>query len=187
MSLKEPRKVSWQIDASDRIIGLCDNFPRFASENQNFHFAKSVIGVPLQEVVDCQQTSHLYRILLSRVRYHNQTLELPLRVDGPDSRRWMKMKIRRLAGSENVQFESQTVRQEPREPLGVFQSDRKRSDDTVEMCSWCNKLKTEAGWLDAEEACKELGLEDTELVPKLVNSLCKECQLQAISSTLTSP
>ena len=165
------------IDENDRIVSLSDNWLSFATENQAGESCHPdrIINESIWAFIDGSEATHLYQIFLANVRSSRKPVTLPFRCDAPDRRRYLELKISPLP-RHHVEFASRITREEPRENVGLLQSDLPRSDDFVTMCSMCKKVKTtEHAWTDVEAAIVSLRLFERPVLPRISHGICPEC------------
>jgi len=176
--------ITYHLDSNNNLTYLSEGWISFASENKASDLQPGlVIGKPLSDFIFDSKSLHLYEMLIQRVKEKQNTIDFPFRCDAPDRRRYMHMKIYPV-DDELVGFKSCIVKEEVREPIKLLESDIDRSDDVLEICGWCKKVKIdEMKWVEVEEAVKTLNLFDLTLLPKLSHCICSEC-LEAASKEL---
>jgi hypothetical protein len=118
----------------------------------------------------------LQRILVRRIRSEVREVELPFRCDGPDVRREMDLRISANATGRLVLFAA-TMRDElPRaEQQPLLDPATPRSEETIEMCGWCDRFFVDDEWVEIEVAAKRLRLFARTELPAITHGICPEC------------
>ena len=175
----------YQIDEYDKIKCVSENWDKFAAENDALDLVSKpqVLNRPLWDFITDIETRHLYSIVIDRVRKENVPVDIPFRCDSPNLRRFMKMTIKPLSDNK-VRFKSEIMRVEKREPLKILDKNETRSNENIEMCSFCKKIKMAKNkWGDTEDAIQILHLFDYAKPPQITHGLCPECY-QAVLAEL---
>ncbi len=169
------KALSYAIDEHDHLIRVDDGYYRFAEEN-GWSEAGSSLGRSLWDYVTGQELVKLQRLLLRRIRDEVGDIELPFRCDGPDVRREMDIRIVARPGGRVVLFSARLRSEEERDaPQPLLDSGAPRSDETVEMCGWCDRFEVDGEWVEVEEAVKRLQLFNRPVLPALSHGICPEC------------
>jgi len=176
-----PPRVSYSIDADDRIRGVDDAWLEFARLNDAPELTRAgVIGRSLWEFVTGAELRRLYGILVSRVRTDDTRIILPFRCDSPDERREMRLTISALRAGA-VRFEGHLVSCRRRPWLAILHPGIPRSDLRVVICGICRRLRTPAGgWEELEDVVATMKLFSGPRPPSLDESICTPC-LAAVS------
>lgn len=171
-----PTTFLYQIDAADKLVFVDEPWLSFARENDAAQLTRAVVlQQPLWNYITDAETRHLYQAMLARVRTDAIQIKLPFRCDSPTQRRFMEMAISQTADGF-IQFDTRIVKQEQREPVGLLDIGRKRSDEILTMCGWCKKVEVRPEqWLEAEEAVAHLKLFDSRRLPQLSHGICDLC------------
>jgi len=178
------RQFICRVDAADRIVFVDASWVAFAAENGAPALtAASVQGTALWNYVSEEVTREFYRIFARKVRATGRTIVVPFRCDGPECRRFMEMSILPLAGG-GLEFHSVLLREEARPRVDLLDLDFPRTDQWLTLCAWCKKAKV-AGWVEVEEAVRQLGLFESARLPRITHGVCPACE-QAFESALRS-
>lgn len=167
--------LSYAIDEHDHLIRVDDGYYRFAEEN-GWSEAGSSLGRSLWDYVTGHELVKLQRLLVRRIRDEVGDIELPFRCDGPDVRREMNIRIVARPGGRVVLFSARLRSEEERDaPQPLLDSEAPRSDETVEMCGWCDRFEVDGEWVEVEEAVKRLQLFNRPELPALSHGICPDC------------
>jgi hypothetical protein len=165
-------RVSYRIDAGDRIVEVGDDWAAFARANDAPHLADEVEGRPLWNFVSGDLTRQVYRELLVHVR-SGRPASFDYRCDAPQLQRFMRMTMRAV-GHDGVQFESVTVRTEARTPA-IAMLPPATAERLVRMCSWCKRVADATSWLDLDAAVDAFGLLTRTTAVAISHSMCPAC------------
>lgn len=172
----DDRVFMYRIDAEDKIINVNEEWLSFASENGTQFTNDLITKKTLWDFISDQETVHLYKIMLQKVRQKKKRLKVPFRCDSPSVRRFMVLEMFSPDGG-SVDFSSHILKQEKRKSIKLLESNVERSNKTVRMCSWCKKMKvSETTWVEVEEAVQTLNLFELEKFPILTHTICPECK-----------
>ncbi len=173
-----------RIDADGRISFVNSEWLAFASENGLETDAQTELGRSLFSVIADEETRHIYKLLIERTRSSQQALEFGYRCDAPDRRRWMQMRMRYLAESDEVEFASRLLRAETRPHMPLIALDRIRpaSQRILAMCSWCKSVLAEQTWVEVEQAVIQLRLFATHAMPRISHGICPDCSKRLLST-----
>jgi len=167
--------LSYAIDENDRLIRVDQGFYRFAEEN-GWADAGTSLGRSLWDYVAGQEPKNLQRILLRRVRDEIRDVELPFRCDGPGMRREMDIRIAARPGGRVVLFSARLRSEREREtPQLLLDPKAPRSEETVRMCSWCDRFEVDGEWVEVEEAASRLELFNRAELPAIAHDICPDC------------
>ncbi|HLM67119.1 MAG TPA: hypothetical protein VK358_06315 [Longimicrobium sp.] len=163
----------YELDADDRVTAVCDAWDAFALENgAHPAAAPSVLGRTLWEFIAGAETRHLLRRILASVRTGARPVEAPFRCDGPGLERHMTFHAQPLDGG-GMRITTRLLREVPRASAqGDEARDARPPGEMVTMCSWCNRIRTSAGWLEVPEAVRHLGLFATASLPPITHGMC---------------
>lgn len=166
-------RVTYRIDVNDVIIAVGDDWAAFARRNNAPALDADTIGRSLWDFVEGDTTRFVYRALLARVR-SGQSITFGYRCDAPALRRYMQMTMRPV-GEGGVEFESTTVRVEPRAPVIATAAAPHTDGPLVRMCSWCNRVEYGGTWGELEAAAEPLGLFAATDPPLITHAMCPSC------------
>ena len=137
-------------------------------------------------VIADEETQHVYKLLIERVRLSRETLQFGYRCDSPNLRRLMQMQMRYLAGSDEIEFESRLLHTEPRPYMPLVAQNRRvtqqASQRVLSMCSWCKAVLAGRSWVEVEEAVMRLRLFATDTMPRITHGICPDCSKRLLSS-----
>lgn len=169
--------IIYQIDESDLITYVSDNWNQFAQDNNAAEntFQPCVLNKPIWNFIVDLETRHLYKILVNKVRSTGTIIRVPFRCDSPGSRRFMIMTINPLSGN-NIELLSHVLRIEFRDSVQILDKNSTRSNAMITMCSFCKKIAVAKNkWEEAEEAIRILHLFDSASMPQITHGLCPDC------------
>ena len=166
----------YHIDAQDRLIYIDESWREFAHNNAASELVgDSILNKSLWNFIAGKQVQHLYQMLLAKVRQSGQPAQVTFWCDAPHARRFLELTMT-PDEEAGVQFHSWLIREEEREPIGLLEMTRKRTQEFLVICSWCKKVKLdEESWAEVEEAVKELGLFEATELPQLSHGMCPQC------------
>lgn len=174
----------YELDTDDRVAAVCDAWDAFARENgAHTTVAPAVLGRPLWEFVAGAETKHLLRRIVGSVRASARPVEAPFRCDGPGLERHMTFRAEPLEGG-GMRITTRLLREVPR--AGADRADARDArppGEMITMCSWCNRIRTNAGWLEVPDAVRHLGLFAATSLPPITHGMCTGC-LEAMEPLL---
>ncbi len=171
----EDAVVHYTIDSEDIIRSVSPLWDKFALKNAGENvLAAEVIGRSIWDFVINVETRHLYQTIAAQIRSGRLIAKFPFRCDSPDRRRYMQMEMR-LANAGGIEFVSEILREELREPVALLDQHVPRSDKFLVMCSWCKKIEIAGGWIEVEEAIVALQLFGEEASPRISHTMCDAC------------
>jgi hypothetical protein len=179
----ESGTYSYRIDKNDIIMSVSDNWQSFAIKNlcADTCSPARVVGSSLWIFISDRETRHLYEIILKRVRERRKPARLRFRCDAPNIRRFLELSVLPLK-DEAVEFRSQIIRTETREPVSLLKNDIKRTEELICICSMCKKIAiSNTAWVEIEDAINTLKLFDQERLPQLTHGLCPPCYNDALA------
>lgn len=168
--------VTYQLDPADRIIDVNEAWQAFADANAGAALrAPAILGQSLWDHISDPTTVELYRQMLQRVRRHAGTVRFEFRCDSPTRRRLLAMEIAPdRAGT--VRFTTQSIREEPREPVPVLDATVDRAAPPITICGWCKRVDVGEGrWEEIEAAVETLRIFDRDTMPLLSHGMCPTC------------
>jgi len=176
-------KYSYRVDKNDIIVEVSENWRLFAAQNcgEPACFPENNVGSSLWNHIYDIETKHLYEIILQKVREHRCQAVLPFRCDSPEKRRFLKLTI--IPNDDgSVDFKSEIIKEELREPVDLLRHGIKRSNEFVRICSMCKKIAvTDDEWEEVEIAVQKMKLFEMEVVPQLTHGLCHSCYQIALA------
>ena len=175
MVTQDPRKYRYHVDADDVLVGVDSWWLAFARENGAAELTEeALIGRSLWDFVAGDDTRQFYRGLHARVRTSAEPKIISFRCDSPGLQRHMRLKITK--DKDQLVYESQLVRVEPRRCLKLLDSLQPHSDAVLTICSVCMRALIEpTGWLDVEDISVRLALDEKQQVPRLRHTICPRC------------
>lgn len=163
------------VDAHDRIIRVGPAWDAFALDNDGGDAVSgNLLGRPLMHFLTGDAVRYLYRSLFVRVRRTGCTISLPFRCDSPVLRRYMTMHLvpcRR----DGIELRSQVLGVEPRDEVRFLDRHQPRSEEYLQVCSWCRKVRLDKGWVEVEEAIAALHLFEAPELPNVSHGVCPNC------------
>jgi hypothetical protein len=170
--------VEYRLDAQDRIVGVNEDWRRFASANGvETLMPEKVVGRPLRSFISGDITRMFVDTLLQGVRLTGRERKLPYRCDSPDAKRYMEMTIGPAPAGGIVTWH-RVIREERFGSPNAFVvgTGRGQRRDLVKRCSMCNRLSRNGGDLvDPEVARREGWLLGGAATP-VIYFVCKTCQ-----------
>lgn len=128
-----------------------------------------------------QETRHLYRIIVQKVRKRRRFVRFPFRCDSPDEKRFLRLTVIPLT-DDFLEFRSKILSTESRKPMTLLRCDIVRSDEFILICSMCKKIAvSDNKWLEVEEAIQLLKLFDKYPLPQLTHGICLSCYRVAMA------
>jgi len=170
------KRYEYIVDEQDRIVRLCDNWLYFAECNgggETCH-PNMVMNKPIWDFIEGGEATHLYQVMLKRIRASNRGLKFSFRCDSPDKRRFLELAIEPL--NTFLRFTTYIMREESRDPVVILDASISRSQDCVKMCSVCKKIKVDAdSWAEVESAITNLKLFERPQMPAISHGVCGDC------------
>ncbi len=174
--IDDPRTFIFQVNPVGSIVFANDDWLAFGQENDSPMALESLLNTSLWESISDIETCHVYELLMEKVCQTHEHIYLPFRCDSASCRRYMQMEIS-CVSPELIQFKSWMLKEEKREPVTLLNSEAKRLDTFLTICSWCKKVQMEdKHWEEVEEAVKKLGLFSDMYLPKLTHGVCPVCK-----------
>lgn len=163
------------MDAENRITGVDATWVASAAENGLPSLTgQFVIGTSLWDYLPEARLRQFYRMLMAKVRRTGLPVTMPFRCDEPGCRRFMEMGIILQAGGA-LEFRSFLLREEPRPRVELFNPKFPRKGELLTVCAWCKKVKA-SGWLEAEDAVRELKFSGQVAMPMIAHGVCPDCE-----------
>lgn len=168
-------ELSYAIDENDHLIKVDDGYYRFAEEN-GWQEAGTSLGRSLWDYVAGNEMRKLQRLLIRRIRDEVGNVDLPFRCDGPGVRREMSIRIVARPGGRVVLFAARLRAEQARDlPQLLLDPRTPRSDETLEMCGWCDRFMVDGDWVEVEVAAQKLELFDRSELPAISHGICPDC------------
>lgn len=158
------------VDENDRLERASDSWDLFAAANDGQALLwERVEGRSLWDFVSDPTTRGLYSDLLARVRA-GRPVTFPFRCDSPGHRRFLRMDMRPAAGGR-VEFlvRAEAIEPRPLQPLPA-------PGGMLRVCGWCRRVAAPGGWLELEDAARELGLFERARLPRATHGICGPCE-----------
>lgn len=187
MTNQDSIEASWKIDSSDRVVEIDENFEIFGRENRHFHFSGIRMGNCFHDALDCTQTIYLYRTLIYKARYTDEPINIEVRCDSANQRRWYTLSIKRMPGSASIKFTIKPSKLEHREDITFLEQSTPRSDEDLSLCGICGCVNSEGQWKNVEQFVIEKNLNKKSHQPRVRKTLCKNCLFKTISNDAYEP
>lgn len=169
------QSLSYAIDEHDHLIKVDRGYYRFAEEN-GWSEAGTSLGRSLWDYVAGEEMRKLQRLLVRRIRDGVGDIELPFRCDGPGVRREMNIRIVARPGGRVVLFSARLRSEQMRDfPQLLLDPETPRSEETLDMCGWCDRFEVDGEWVEVEEAARRLELFNRPELPALSHGICPDC------------
>lgn len=190
--------VCYIVDRQRRITACGGaHWRRFAADNGGPVDPVTVIGRDLFDFVAGERVRACYTDLLERLDAGRLSVaSYTYRCDSPSVRREMRMSITALRESDATTgflFQSVTLNERPRPPIGLFDFARgraRRPDAALPLlglCSYCQKVRHPAGsvegegaWIEAEDYYRLGGSTDVQIS----HGICEPCFHRAQAEAL---
>lgn len=169
-------RYSYTIDGNDRVISVCENWNSFgcihgAGEGS---LGSSMLNQSIWSLIACDDTVHLYQILVERVRELKMSAHIPIRCDSSGVRNILNLEVSSGAG-RNVTFKTQGTGTTQEDSLPLPVSKRVRGDKLLRLCSYCRKIDLGNGqWEEVEVVLARMNLSD-QVLPGLTHGVCNSC------------
>ena len=179
--------VSYEVDADGRIVEVCEHWWPFARDNQAPELHPDlVLGKPLMGYIADDTSRYLYGQLMGRTRASGGIVEVDIRCDSPDKRRFLKIRLSALSGG-TILFESRTLREESRPPVALLDRSLPRSPEWICICSWCKRIRVGPDWLEVEQAIAKLPILQMPQPPQMTHGMCPTCYQAARGARPSTP
>jgi hypothetical protein len=176
------QSLSYAIDEHDHLIKVDRGYYRFAEEN-GWGEAGTSLGRSLWDYVAGHEMRKLQRLLVRRVRDEVGDVELPFRCDGPGVRREMNIRIVARPGGRVVLFSARLRSEKARDfPQMLLDPETPRSEETLDMCGWCDRFEVDGEWVEVEEAARRLELFNRPELPALSHGICPDCNAMLLAA-----
>ena len=171
--VQDARPVSAVIDERDRSVSVNSGWSEVAQANDAEHLdSRTLIGKPIWDFIVDVDTTRIYEVLLGEVRRKKSELAFPFRCDSPDMLRQMEMRLK-ACGQGGVEFQSRTLRTEPRDRRAFFKYAAFAAKGIFLRCSFCNLVQFEGQWTDVCSAAEHLL--DRDIPIQVCYAICGQC------------
>ncbi|TWT82816.1 hypothetical protein CA13_42790 [Planctomycetes bacterium CA13] len=166
----------YSVDEADIIIRVNDWWIAFAKENNAAVLDEpSVVGHAVWDFIADEPTRMLYKEIHEQVRKSGIPITVPFRCDSPTLKRFMQLTIGKNPRGQLL-YESSLIRAVPQARCAVLDSQQKRSNAFLTMCSFCKRSLVEpSGWLEMENISLKLRQYERQTVPELRYTVCPVC------------
>jgi hypothetical protein len=167
--------IIYRIDERDRLSGVNEGWSDFARENQGETLTPDrVLGRTIWDSIADDTVKSVYQQMIRRVR-SGKWVRFVFRCDAPAKKRTFEMSMRQRISGE-VEFISTLVQEEARPSVAVLEPGRERSEQTLQICGWCQKAEMpDHVWLPVEEVVDALQLKESGPLPRLTYGICQSC------------
>jgi len=165
----------YRLDAHDAFVFVNTQWLMFARANQPPETAQqSLVGSSLWDFIRDRETSHIYRLLLQRIRATRGRITIPFHADTANQVREMEMELIPFAeGLVQLRSTLVSLRDRGDEPEGRHAD----PSELLILCSWCSNICTGEGkWADIEVGIRELDLFSMRTLPQLTHGICPSCR-----------
>lgn len=178
-ALRPIHRVTYAIDANDRIVDVGHDWDMFAQENDGYDHLKpeTVVGESLWRYVRGATLVELYKAIFEQVRRTGKAIDFHYRCDSPAFQRRMRMSVEPLEKGL-IGFRSETLSVTPRElPLSTHAYDA--GFGILKRCSICNLFQLSDGdWTDAVTAVQHDAVLDRHGRIQIVWTVCPNCRAE---------
>ena len=96
--------------------------------------------------------------------------------------------MRHLRGSDEIEFASELLHEEPRATVALLRPPQasSTSERVLSMCSWCKSVLAERAWVEIEQAIIKLGLFSGNGMPRISHGICPGCKNRLLAGEGTS-
>jgi len=172
---RSTNEISYRVSADGVIEEIGGPWEEFARANAAPELAEPPVGRRLDGFITGASTRGLIRKRMAKVRVGARAIEVSYRCDGPDCRRFMRLRIE-PGDDGSLLFRSCILREEPRARVPLMEFRAPRSANLIKMCAWCNRFEVDDGWLEVEDAVEKLKLFDVSLPPDISHGVCPACE-----------
>jgi len=169
--------VEYWIDADDVVFAAGDGWVEFARDNDAPELVDLASGRTLWSHFNSDEVRDVWRAVVARVRALHAEATVPLRCDGPDTRRWFEMTIT-PGDNQTVRFRSVLVFEEPRTSVLLLEvhAELDGAAPAISVCSWCGKAHDGSQWVGIEELVRDRRLLEETIVPQVAYGICPSCR-----------
>ena len=166
--------LSYSVDAEDRIASVDHKWYPFAAANGAPELVpEAVIGRSLRTFIADRATNHFTQALLTQAR-RGRTVTFPLRCDGPDHRREMRMELT-PEPRNHVRCTTTLIAESSLPPLPVRSAEP--TGAILTMCGWCNQILFAERWHDLADGVNEAVLFLRPAMRDISHGICPRCAI----------
>ena len=183
------RVVIYEIDGNDCLVAVNEAWAVAAREGQaEFLIQDAVLQHSLWDFVRDRETRMIYDMLFLKVRGLQTFLDFEYRCDTPYQRRLMQMELH-AGDDDHICLINTILRQEERPYTRLLDPMAVRSDEFLNICSWCKQveLATLGIWVEIEEAVQHFRLFDSPVLPQLSHGICPDCRVHFMDKGRATP
>lgn len=172
-----PTVVEYRIDAADVVVEVGQGWAGFARDNDAAELAAVAPQRTLWSYFDDAETRELWRLVVEGVRTTGSGVEVPLRCDGPEARRWFELQIT-PGPDRGVRFRCVLAFEEARSSVPLLDVHATRDTDlpAVPLCSWCGRAEHGGEWLAVEDLVRSARLFERSALPPVAHGICESCR-----------
>jgi len=135
---------------------------------------RTLIHRPIWDFISGRVERDIYHEMFDHVRRNGQPLTLSYHCDVPTARRRYTLSIE-PAQRGGLLLTHTLTRVETRTAVPLFDPHVRRSDQTLTLCGFCNRVQCAGRWVLAEQAVTGLELFHHAHPPKLAPGVCASC------------
>jgi hypothetical protein len=186
-SMTPPLTISYEIDASDRLIHVNERWSEYAQTNNGEQVMPDVVlGETLWNFISDSTTQDIYRRLVLIAR-QGRSSSFRYRCDAPRYKRMFQMNIGATERG-TVEFKSTLLSEEERPAIALLMPRSCPSNIYVRICSWCHVVAWPGeAWKPLETAAERVvSIEETDL-PELTHGICEACARKMLELAGSNP
>lgn len=169
-----PRGITYLLDDDTRLVSVGGDWERFALENGALELLPpEPLGRLMDSFIADEATAQIYSDIYVKVRTTGRPLTFPIRCDGPDIIRELRMTISATGGGFVVR--SALVNEERRAPIPFPGDSPRDADAVIRSCGWCKRIDVRGKWVEIELAVLTLSLFRQARLPAISHAICDEC------------
>ena len=177
--VRDSAEVQYRIDARNSLVFINDAWisEAQAAASPLRLASAAVLGQGLWDLITDLPLQHLFDGLFHRLRTNQiPTVTYRFRCDTPTLRRLHHLTITPLP-DQSLDFHTSIVAVSKRLSARLLDPTAPRSGDLLRICSWCKRLFVPGrGWLDIEDALRELPAIDAGPLPAITHGMCPGCE-----------
>ncbi|HUW01684.1 MAG TPA: hypothetical protein VMW08_04990 [Acidimicrobiales bacterium] len=179
--------VEYWLDADDVVSDVGQGWAQFAHDNGAPELAVPATERTLWSYFDHAEVRDLWQLVIAHVRTTQTAVQVPIRCDAPQARRWFEMMVT-PASDGKLHFRSALVFEEARAPVALLDPDTERDDAAlpIAVCSWCGRGRLGPSWLDIEALVSTGRLLERTAMPPISYGICAGCRDDMASELLVS-
>lgn len=176
-----PTQNAYWLDKDDRIVKVADEWNAFAEANAGKCVAAMVEGQSLWDHIKGAPTRMWMEALLALARLRGEVTKA-YRCDSDNRKRFMQMTIR-VVPDDQLEVQHELLREEVLNPPLRMRHASPGQRIFTRRCSSCNRLDTENGWCEPDQAVNE------DLIPRerplmVIYTVCSDCTLMLPKSAV---